>query len=252
MQAIPALFQTVLDEHSLLALVLANLVILAATSVQYALGIAFGLIAAPLLALISIQFVPVPVLFLTAITALLSVRSEWRAVDWREAGTAISGRAVGSLAGIAVLTAIPDEKTFMLIFGLMIALAVVISISGLRIPFNLASVAIAGTVSGLTASITSVGGPPMAVVYQRRSAGQARPNLQAFFAIGALVTLALLHASNHVTSRDIALAVLLLPGLASGYLAGPFVRRRVDRNFRMLLLSSAAVSALLLIWRSLA
>lgn len=244
-------FQAAWSEHSMTALLLANGAIFIATAVQYALGIAFGLIAAPLLALISIAFVPVPVLMLTFVTALISLGSEWSKIHWNEVWSAVGGRVIGSIIGVAVLSAIPDEKTFMLVFGTTIALAVAISLGGFRIPFNLFSVGTAGMFSGLSATITSVGGPPMAVVYQRRSAAEARPSLQTYFAMGAFVSLFVLSVSGHVRSSDLALAVALLPGLAAGYLTGPFLRHRIDRGFRILLLASAAISACLLIWRGL-
>ena len=246
-----AQFSATWHGHTLTELLLANGAIFAATAVQYALGIAFGLIAAPLLALISVVFVPVPVLMLTFVTAVMSLGSEWSRIHWNEVWSAVTGRTLGSVAGVMVLSAIPDEKTFMLVFGTIIALAVVVSLSGFRIPFNLLSVGIAGLLSGLSAAITSVGGPPMAVVYQRRSAAEARPSLQTYFAIGAVVTLCILGFSGHVKGEDLARAVLMLPGFAAGYLTGPLLRSRVDSSFRMLLLASAAIAALLLIWRGL-
>lgn len=237
--------------HTMAELLLANGVIFAAAAVQYALGIAFGLIAAPLLALISVVFVPVPVLMLTFVTAVASLRSEWSHIHWNEVWSAATGRMLGSFVGVMVLSAIPDEKTFMLVFGVIIALAVAVSLSGFRIPFNLFTVGTAGLFSGISATITSVGGPPMAVVYQRRSAAEARPSLQTYFAAGAFITLCILGTSGYVRWEDLARAVLMLPGLVAGYLTGPLLRSRIDRSFRMLLLATAAVAALLLIWRGL-
>ena len=239
------------SEHTMAELLLANGVIFLATAVQYALGIAFGLIGAPLLALISIVFVPVPVLMLTFVTAVTSLGSEWSRIHWDEVWSAAGGRVIGSILGVMVLSAIPDEKTFMLVFGFTIALAVAVSVSGFRIPFNLFSVGTAGMFSGLSATITSVGGPPMAVVYQRRTAAEARPSLQTYFAFGAFISLFILGVSGYVQGDDLARAMLMLPGFAAGYLTGPLLRSRIDRSFRILLLASAAVSALLLIWRGL-
>jgi len=70
------LFLDVLKEHSIFEMALASLVILFATSVQVGMGIAFGLIAGPLLALIDIAFVPVPVLFLTFCTSIAAFWGE--------------------------------------------------------------------------------------------------------------------------------------------------------------------------------
>jgi hypothetical protein len=163
----------------------------------------------------------------------------------------VSGRFFGSVIGVLVLSAIPGDKAFMLLFGSLIALAVLISVSGLRIPFNLTTIGFAGFFSGITASITSVGGPPMAVVYQRQKSSEARPTLQTFFALGAFITLSVLAIGGQVTLKDLALAVLLVPALALGFIAGPRLRPMFDRNFRPFLLGSAAFASAILILRGL-
>jgi uncharacterized membrane protein YfcA len=106
-------------------------------------------------------------------------------------------------------------------------------------------------VSGFTASITSVGGPPMAVVYQDQNSREARPTLQAYFAMGSSVTLIILGISGHVSLQDVALAILLLPSLALGFVVGPRLRPFFDKSFRSFLLGSAALAAALLIFRGL-
>ncbi len=237
--------------HTLLDIAMALAAVLVATSVQVGIGIAFGLIAAPLLALIDIAFVPAPVLFLTFLTAIIASLRERSGVKWDQLRHAIAGRVAGSICGVLVLSMIPGEKAFMLIFGGIIALAVLVSVSGFRIPFTLGSIATAGALSGFSASITSVGGPPMAVVYQRQASGEARPTLQLFFALGAFLTLVILWIGGHIGVRDIALAILLLPGMLLGFFIGPRLRPFFDRRFRQFLLGTAAIAAVMLIMRGL-
>ncbi len=244
-------FLQILNEHSLLEMLLASLVIFIASSVQVGVGIAFGLIAGPLLALIDIAFVPVPVLYLTFLTSITAFWGERKSVQWNELRVAVSFRIIGSVMGVVVLTMIPSEKAFMLIFGLIIALAVLISVSGIKIPFNLKAVGVAGTVSGFTAAITSVGGPPMAVVYQNQKPAYARPTLQTFFALGSFFTLCILAIAGQIKLQDAFLASLLIPALALGFIAGPRLKPFFDRSFRPFLLGSAAVAACLLIVKGL-
>lgn len=246
------LFIAVFNEHSLAQMLLASLVIFFATAVQVGMGIAFGLIAGPLLALIDVAFVPVPVLFLTFATSISAFWGERKGVQWKELQYAVSGRVIGSIAGAMVLAVIPGEKVFMLIFGSLIALAVLVSISGFTIPFTLKTVGIAGTVSGFTAAITSVGGPPMAVVYQNQKAAYARPTLQTYFAMGSFATLCILAIAGQVELRDAMLAALLLPALALGVFIGPRLRPFLDKSFRPFLLGSAAIAAAMLIVKGLA
>jgi uncharacterized membrane protein YfcA len=191
------------------------------------------------------------VLFLTFTTSISSFWAERKGVQWQELKFAVSGRFFGSLLGALVLAIIPGEKAFMLIFGSLIALAVLVSVSGFTIPFNLKTVGIAGAVSGFTASITSVGGPPMAVVYQNQKAAYARPTLQTYFAMGSFITLCVLGVAGQVKLHDAMLAALLLPALAIGVFIGPKLRPFLDKSFRPFLLGSAAIAAVMLIYRGL-
>lgn len=246
-----AVFSETLSAYSLLEWALASLAILASTTLQYGMGIGFGVIAGPLLALISIDLVPVPVLFCTCVTAGLAAIGERGNIRWRETLSGVAGRGVGSVIAIMILFMLPGEKAFMLLFGLVVAFAVLVSVAGLRLPFSLPAVGGAGIISGFTAAITGVGGPPMALVYQNQSAIDARPTLQSYFAVGSFLTLTLLAVSGNIDGGDIAAAVLLLPALVAGFLLGPFMRPFFNRNFKPFLLGIAGVAAAILIVRSL-
>ncbi|MCB1385409.1 MAG: sulfite exporter TauE/SafE family protein, partial [Nitratireductor sp.] len=217
-----------LAAYPLSSWLLALFAIFAATCIQFSLGIAFGLIAGPALALIHVDFVPAPVLMLTCVTATTGAVREWRLVRWDQVRWSVSGRFLGALVAIYCLALIPDEKTFLLVFGLLIGFAVLLSVSGLRFPFTLPTIGAAGMVSGFTATITGVGGPPMAVVFQHQKAIDARPTLQSFFALGSLASFLLLMVSGHVGARAIAIALLLVPGFVAGYFVAPHVRGWFD------------------------
>lgn len=231
---------------------LAWAVIAFATIVQYRAGIGFGLLAAPLLALFAPELVPVPIIILTLFTAGAAMVSVRGGIDWREVSWSVSGRLVGSLAGAAILVRLTDEEHFMVVFGLLIAFAVAMSLAGLRFRFSNRLLLIMGAISGLTATITSVGGPPMAIAYQDQTAEHARPNMSAFFAIGCVVILAVLQANGLIRLADVMHAAILVPGLALGVVLAPLFRGLIDRNFRRILLAISGASAILLILRGIA
>ncbi|QKV17708.1 sulfite exporter TauE/SafE family protein [Oricola thermophila] len=226
--------------------------IASATIVQYRTGIGFGLLAAPLLALIAPELVPVPIIMLTLLTAGTAMLSVRGGVDWREVSWSVSGRLLGSLAGAAILVRLTDEGHFMLVFGLLIALAVAMSLAGLRFRFSNRLLLVMGAISGLTATITSVGGPPMAIAYQDQPPERARPNMSAFFAIGCVVILAVLQANGLIRIADIVHAAILTPGLLAGMALAPAFGGLIDRNFRRILLGISGAAAVLLIVRGLA
>lgn len=230
---------------------LAWAVIASATVVQYRVGVGFGLLAAPLLALFAPELVPIPIIILTLFTAGAAMLSVHGGIDWREVSWSVTGRLLGSIAGAAILARLTDEKHFMVVFGAMIALAVAMSLAGLRFRFSHRLLLVMGSISGLTATITSVGGPPMAIAYQDQTAEHARPNMSAFFAIGCVAILAVLQVNGLIRVADVVHAAVLAPGLALGVVLAPFFKGLIDRNFRRILLGISGAAAILLIARGL-
>jgi uncharacterized protein len=106
-------------------------------------------------------------------------------------------------------------------------------------------------VSGAAGTATSIGGPPVALVLQHRPGPVVRATLGAYFAAGALMSLAGLALAGEVSRRPLVLAAALLPGLAIGFALAQPLRRRVDAGrLRPAILAVCAVSAAVLIVRS--
>ena len=232
-------------------LILVGAIVVAAAIVQFGLGMGFGLTAAPLLALIDPELVPAPTLFLGMLTSSWGAWGERKAIRWDEVGLGTIGRIAGVLAAAALLSALADQRSFMLAFGLMIGLAVFLSAFGRRIAFSRGWLLAMSTLSGIMGTITSVGAPPLALIYQDRSAATARPTLAAFFAIGCLVSLAGLYASGFAGVRDAVLAALMLPPMVLGLVIARGLRGRFDRRYRPALLVVAGMAAAMLILRGL-
>ena len=65
--------------------------------------------------------------------------------------------------------------------------------------------------AGVTATTTSIGGPPVALLYQHRSATQIRSTLGVFFAVGALISLIGIGLGGGLDTRAIGLGIALSP-----------------------------------------
>lgn len=228
------------------------LIVVVAAIVQAGLGMGFGQTAAPLLALIDPQLVPASVLFLGMLTSFSGALREREAVRWNEVGIGVIGRIIGVAIGSAVLASLTDKRLFMLFFGLLIASAVILSVAGWQMKFNRATLLLMAGFSGLMGTITSVGAPPMALVYQGRAARDARPTLSAFFSIGCALSLAGLYLSGWAGWMDFELALLMVPPMLIGTLIGRRIGNRFDKRFRPALLVVASVAAAMLIYRGLA
>ncbi|MGH9139253.1 MAG: sulfite exporter TauE/SafE family protein [Acidimicrobiales bacterium] len=216
-------------------------------AVQGAIGLGFGLLASPLLALIDTEFIPgailVAILPLSATVAIASVAD----VDRRGAGLALAGRVPGVIAGAAVAAVVSGR-------ALAIALAAVVLI-GVALSIWLPAVRTtarltvgAGVVSGFMGTATGVGGPPVALLWQRTDAAAVRATLSAYFAPGVVLSMIALTVAGDFTARQWRLGMLLLPGVLVGLVASRWLRRHVDGpRFRPILLGVSAASAVALL-----
>jgi uncharacterized protein len=111
----------------------------------------------------------------------------------------------------------------------------------------------AGFVSGITGTATSIGGPPLAILYQHQRPRVVRTTLAVYFVIGAALSIVGLLLAGEMTRDEVLLAGLLLPTLVVGaLLARPLRDRLAGPRFRAGVLVVCAVSALALLGRSLA
>lgn len=242
-------FHHLMDKPLLLAAILA--IVFAASIVQAGLGMGFGLTAAPLLALIDPQLVPAPTLILGMLSSGWGAMTEHRAIVWNEVWLGLAGRVAGVVMAAFVLASLTDTRTFMLVFGVLVLAAVLLSVSGRRIAFNRGTLLAMTTVSGLMGTITSVGAPPLALIYQGRPPSVARPTLAAFFALGCAISLVGLYHAGWAGWYQLMLALVMTPVMLAGLETGRRVRDRFDRRYRPALLVIAAAAAVLLIARGL-
>lgn len=232
--------------------VLVALVVIAGAIVQSGLGMGFGLTAAPLLALIDPVLVPAPSLFIGLVTGAVVAVRERAGIDWAEVGIGSAGRVTGVVLGTMLLAHIGDGHLFQVAFGLLVGLAVLLSAGGWRLAFSWRSLSAMGVVSGLMGTITSVGAPPLAIIYQDREPVSARPTLAAFFSIGCGLSMAGLALTGWMGWHDLLLGFMMLPPMVLGFLIATRFNGRFDRRYRPALLAIAGFAALGLIWRGLA
>ena len=223
-------------------------VVVVGSCVQGTLGFGLGLIAAPVLAFIDRDFVPAPVLMLALVLTITVANRERGALDWRGLKWAFLGRVPGSVLGTFAVVWL-SEQWLLVLFALLIITGVVLSAAGLRIEPTGPVLFGAGLTSGFMGSLTSVGGPPMALVYQRHTGAQLRATLAAFFTFGAMLSLVLLGVAGHVHPADFRRAALLLPAVVAGLFLSRWASRWLDRGYTRptILVFSATVAAALLV-----
>ena len=230
--------------------ILATTVVVGAT-VQTLVGLGVGLVAAPVTALVAPEMMPGTLLWLAAAMPLVTLLREHDNIDWRGLGWSIPARIPGTAVGVAVV-ALVSERELGVAVGLMVLAAVVLTLKTVRLPINRTTLVTAGFVSGVTGTATSIGGPPLALLYQHREARQIRSTLAVYFVLGAVLSLAGLAVGDALQTRELLLALLLAPCLVGGFAVSTVLRRWVDPDrVRYGVLAVCGLSALVLMVRSL-
>ncbi len=110
----------------------------------------------------------------------------------------------------------------------MVLVVVALTVRTITLPVTRTSLLTAGFVSGVTGTATSIGGPPMALLYQHRDPRQLRCTLAVYFLVGAGLSLAGLALDGTLHSRELYVALALCPALGLGFGASRLLHRRVD------------------------
>jgi hypothetical protein len=215
--------------------------------VQGGAGFGLGLTAAPTLTILDPSLMPGALLIPAGILPILSFAHEARHTDWPGLSWALTGRLGGTVLGAAVVAALP-LRALGAVVGAVVLTAVALSVTKIQIVKNPGTLVSAGFISGAAATAAAIGGPPIALVYQRDSGSQIRATLAVFFCVGSAISLTALAAAGHLPGRAVAAGAGLIPFVAAGFaLSGP-IRRYLDNGrMRAAVLVLASVSALVLI-----
>jgi uncharacterized protein len=229
--------------------VAANAVIAIGSVLQGSVGFGLALMAAPLLALIDGSLAPGPLLVCNVALTALMARREWHSVRYGDLGWSLGGR----LVGIAIVLLIMRDLSVRgldFLFGGLVLVGVLITAVGPSFLLNPPTLVGAGIASGIMGTATAIGGPPMAIVYQRERGPQFRGTLSLYFTIGAVLSAIGLAWSGRFGLADLTAGLLLCPGVLLGYLASHRFIGTVDRKgVRPAVLLVSALSAIVLIIR---
>lgn len=229
----------------------ATLALVAAGAIQGSTGFGFNMLAAPVLAILHPAFVPAPMLMTALVISLSGALRERHAVDGRGLGFALTGRLLASVAAVACLGLL-SPADFDKLFGGLVLIAVLFSVAGPRVEPTSRNLFIAGGLSGFMGTLTSIGAPPMAMVYQHAKATAMRATLNAFFVAGAAISIAALWWAGRIERMDLVLAATMLPAAGAGFLLSGWGRRLVDGgHVRAVVLTVSTISALILIARAI-
>jgi len=227
-----------------------TLLALIGSSVQGSLGFGLGMLTSPIFAMIDHSFVPVAMMLaVMPLTFGVAIRDR-KFIDASGFKWAILGRFPGVFIGIVALRAM-NKDALAYSVAASVTIAVIISIittkRGQVVPTNVTTLTSAGFASGFMGTVTSIGGPPMALVYKDGDPRTVRATLAAFFSIGVVITVTGFVLSGEIGRHELALTLVILPGVIAGLPISSLLGNRMSPEImRPLILAICALSAALL------
>ena len=240
----------ILGVEPAVALVL-TLSLVAGAVVQGLVGLGVGLVAAPVVTLLAPELMPVTLLLMAMFMPVVTLWHEHHDIDWFGLLWSLPARVPGTAVGVWLVAAFSDRLLGVMV-GVMVLVGVLATWRMIELPVHRGTLVAAGLISGVTGTATSIGGPPIAVLYQHRPARQIRSTLAVYFLVGAVLSVAGLAVAGEVERTDVLFGLLMLPTLVVGGWLARVLRRRTDpESIRTGVLLVCAASAVGLLVRSL-
>ncbi|MBA4181750.1 MAG: hypothetical protein C0506_14265 [Anaerolinea sp.] len=223
----------------------------AASFSQALSGFGFSLLIVPPLALVvGPKEAVVMANLMGMMSSSLTITSMHDAVDWRLGGWLFVSAAVGMPVGLLVLVLV-EPAMLQVIIAVTVLVATTLIWRGLHVtaqnrPLDLA----AGFLSGVLNTSTSMSGPPLVLYLQNRglTPGQFRATLNAFFLASSLMATVLFVAGGRIGGYELGMALLAVPLVALGWLAGHRIFERLHpaqfQNVVVVVLFASATLAL--------
>ncbi|MEM7290943.1 MAG: sulfite exporter TauE/SafE family protein [Pseudomonadota bacterium] len=204
------------EQGNLQQLALCCAVVFVAAIAQMSVGMGFGMLASPVIALIKPEIVPGAIMIIGLFVALSGAWRERANISPDDLKLGIGGRVAGSFTALLIITEISDLDAFFILFGTIMLIAIVLTAIKPRLEFNPSNLFGLSIISGLMGTITAVGAPPMALIYHSQKPEIVRPTLNAFFASGCLLGLASLAMAGWLDLQDLVFTTLLVPAMLAG------------------------------------
>ncbi|WP_306318760.1 MULTISPECIES: sulfite exporter TauE/SafE family protein [unclassified Streptomyces] len=222
-----------------------------AACLQASIGFGMAMLAAPVVAVIDPSLVPGTLIVQATVLSLLVTVADRQHIDLRGTGWALVGRVPGTVAGALLVATLPQQG-LALMLSAVVLLGVVLTCFGWAPRPHRPALVLAGSASGLFGTATSIGGPPMALVWQGRDAPVVRSTMSGFFLVGSVLSIATLASTGSIGTHTLAMSAALAPASVLGYVLSRYVNRFMDaRRLRWAAIGVSTLGAVLLIGQQL-
>lgn len=220
--------------------------------VQGSVGFGHNLIAAPVFVLVDERMVPGPAIASAGVLVALTMVRDHKGIHLGEVGTALIGRVPGTILAALAVAVLPAQG-LAVFFAVLVLVAVAITASGVSVRPTRPTLLGAGALSGFMGTATSIGGPPMAMLYASQRGAYLRGTLAGFFLVGIGMSLTALVLTGSFGLDEMRLALLPIPGIVLGFAASAHGARFLDAGrTRPAVLAVSALSALSVLAKTIA
>ena len=228
-------------------LVIAMLLIFVGSFVQSATGFGLAIVTSPILIILLPAYIPGPIIIVGLFLGIVNAFKYRSTISIGGLKDALIGRIPGTFAGATLLYYI-DIAQLSLFLGIIVLVAVVLSLLPIKIQPTRNRLMLAGFLSGFFGTSSGIGGPPMALLLQHQQAHFIRANLAAFFVVSSLMSLLVQIPIGYMSMQHIYLSLPLLPASYLGYLVAMlFVNRipqEVVRRASLVICTAAGLGAI--------
>ncbi len=215
--------------------------------VQGGIGFGMNLVVVPVVALVEPSALPGVAVLLGLPLSITMFRHEPHALDRTGLRWILTGRVPGTLLGAWIVTAV-SALTLSAIAGAAVLGAVAMSVVGFHLRIEPRSCLAAGAASGVMNTTAGIGGPPVALLYQREDGPVVRSTLAAVFFVGTLMSITMLTITGSMHWWQVRFGAVLAPGAVLGAIASRPLKPVLDAGWlRPAVLTFAAGSALMTI-----
>lgn len=237
------------------SLIVAALILFMAAIVKGTTGFGYALVSTPFLLILWDPEFIVPVFMPLAVVGdILIVIGTWRLIAWRQVIPLSIAGVISAPFGAYLLIAVPQEGLRLMV-ALLALISAVMLFLGIKIMIRrevLASL-VAGSLSGLFSTSTTMSGPPVAIllINQRIEKQRFRASLAMYFLIMQLVGAVSLIFLGPLNGDTILVSTILLPTVILGnFIALKLVDRLPQDVFTRITIIVVAVTASLVLVQS--
>ncbi len=218
--------------------------------VQGSLGFGMVLVAFPVLVITEPALLPQTTL-IVGVPMIISLawRHRGQAV-WRDVGLITAGRLPGIAIAVGILS-VASARAIGLMAGATVLGAVALSFWAPAVPKTTRNLLSAGVISSVFGTAVSIGGPPLALLFQHEAGPQLRSTMTSIMVFGAPMSLSILALTGKVDAVDVRTGLALAPFSVMGSYSSRWVIPHVDARLRPIILSICAIGAIIAIVRLL-